>query len=88
MTLPHFNGDDYQRDRDHQRLSSQYIRIFDLMADHSWRTLSQIEDATGDPPASISAQLRHMRKERFGSHRVDKRYLGDGLYEYRVDGRD
>ena len=40
--------------------------------------------ATGDPPESVSAQLRHLRKERFGSHTVEKKYLGDGLYVYRL----
>ncbi|KKL56177.1 hypothetical protein LCGC14_2247980, partial [marine sediment metagenome] len=36
-------------------------------------TLCEIEDLTGDPPASISAQLRHLRKERFGAHTVERR---------------
>ena len=42
---------------------------------------SVIED-TGDPEASVSAQLRHMRKERFGQHFVAREYLGNGLYSY------
>ena len=79
-----FNGDDYSPIRDDARLSSQYRRIFDLMKDGRWRTLGVIEDVTGDPPASISAQLRHMRKERFGGHKVERRYLFEGLYEYRL----
>jgi hypothetical protein len=45
---------------------------------------------TGAPPASVSAQLRHLRKPRFGGFTVEKRYLRDGLYTYRVTdgGRD
>jgi hypothetical protein len=79
-----FDGDDYQPPRDDPRLGSQYLRIFTLMADAMWRTLGEIAGETGDPEASISAQLRHMRKERFGAHTVERRYCGEGLYEYRL----
>lgn len=54
------------------------------MADGQWRTLAEISAVTGDPPASVSAQLRHLRKPRFGAHLVSKRHLGQGLYVYRV----
>lgn len=83
-TLPEFNGDDYVPPRDHARLGRQYLRIFALMADGQWRTLDDIAAATGDPPASVSAQLRHMRKARFGGHTLNRRYVHDGLYEYQV----
>ncbi len=79
-----FDGDDYVPPRDDPRLTDQYHRIFAVMRDHAWRSLSTIERITGDPPASISAQLRHMRKARFGGHTVNRRYLGDGLYEYQL----
>ena len=57
------------------------------MIDHQWRTLREIESATGDAQASVSAQLRHLRKVRFGRYVVEKRPRGDrslGLFEYRV----
>jgi hypothetical protein len=54
------------------------------MRDGEWRSLAEIERSTGDPPASVSAQLRHMRKPRFGAHIVSKRYAGDGLFLYRL----
>jgi len=79
-----FDGADYVPPRDDPRLSVQYWRIFVLMRDGRWRSLSEIARVTGDPPASISAQLRHMRKRRFGAHTVNRRYLGDGLYEYQL----
>lgn len=79
-----FNGPDYVPERDNERLTGQIKRVKDLMADAEWRTLQQIADTTGDPPASVSAQLRHLRKRRFGSHVVEKQHLGDGLYEYRL----
>jgi len=84
--LPHFDGPAYDPSRDHARLTSQMQRIKTLMADQAWRTLAEIESVTGDPPASISAQLRHLRKKRFGSYVVERRQRGTtaGLYEYRV----
>jgi hypothetical protein len=82
--MPRFDGDDYQPARDDPRLTSQLGRIKTLMLDGRWRTLPEIESETGDPPASISAQLRHLRKKRFGSHTVERRYIADGLYEYRL----
>ena len=87
MQLNHFNGPDYDPEFDDERLTKQLDRIFNLMKDGNWRTLSEISQITGDPPASISAQLRHLRKERFGSHTVMKRNRGDrehGLFEYRL----
>ena len=86
-TTPRFNGEVYNRLFDDKRLTGQLRRIFDLMADNKWRTLEEIKQVTGDPPASISAQLRHLRKERFGEHTVNKRSRGDrkkGLYEYQL----
>jgi len=82
-----FDGDDYVPPRDNPRLTRQYERIFTLMRDGVWRTLAEIESLTGDPPASISAQLRHMRKARFGQHTLNRRHLGEprhGLYEYQL----
>ena len=84
VELVPFNGSDYIHDRDAPRLTSQLERVYALMRDGRYRTLSGIAEATGDPPASISAQLRHLRKDRFGGHAVEKRYLGNGLFEYRL----
>ena len=80
----YFDGSDYVPERDGQRLTIQFIRIFNLMKDGQARTLPEISSQTGDPPASVSAQLRHMRKPRFGGHQVLKDYLGNGLYSYRL----
>jgi len=52
------------------------------MADGEFRTLGQISELTGHYESSVSAQLRHMRKPRFGSHQVNRAYKGKGLYEY------
>ena len=79
-----FTGAGYEDTRDRARLAHQHVRVRNLMGDGAWRTLSQISKITRDPPASVSAQLRHMRKPRFGAWTVDKRYLGKGLYQYRA----
>ena len=80
----HFNGDDYQPDRDKERLRGQILRVHTVIKDGRWRTLRSISDATGDPEASVSAQLRHLRKPRFGGFEIQKRYVKNVLYEYRL----
>src|SRR5690348_12949689 len=80
---PRFNGPDLTA-ADHQRLAGQMARVFDLMADGNWRTLREIAEATGDPESSISAQLRHLRKSRFGGHTVERKHEGGGLYRYQL----
>lgn len=84
---PHFDGPSYEAKHDHARLTGQLKRIRDYMLGAGWKTLGEIEAATGDPQSSISAQLRHLRKKKFGSYVVDKRRRGkesSGLYEYHV----
>jgi hypothetical protein len=85
-TSSRFNGPVYDPALDDDRLRRQIGRVFDLMLDGRWRSLQEIADATCDPHASISAQLRHLRKPRFGGHAVEKRrrsILG-GTWEYRL----
>lgn len=79
-----FNGPAYDHARDNARLGAQFLRILNLMSDGNWRTLREISQATGDPEASASAQLRHARKKRFGGHTVEREHVGDGLYRYRL----
>lgn len=87
---PRFNGPDYQPELDQKRLATQHEKIKKLVQDHKWRTLQEIATALGVPEASVSAQLRHMRKPRFGAHKIDKRRRvtvspTHGLWEYRLD---
>lgn len=79
-----FNGSDYIPERDNARLEKASEKIFTLMSDGKFRTLEKISLATGSPAASVSAILRHFRKSRFGSHTVNKKYLGNGLYAYQL----
>ena len=66
-------------------MAGQLLRIWNVMSDGRWRTLREIATLTGDPEASISAQLRHLRKPRFGAYEVEREYLRDGLYRYKVN---
>jgi DNA-binding Lrp family transcriptional regulator len=79
-----FDGADYVHERDFKRLRKQLNAVFQLMKDGQWRTLNEIADATNYPHASVSACLRDLRKERWGAYIVDREYLGNGLYTYRV----
>ncbi len=84
IKAPRFDGHAYVAGRDHDRLTHQLDRIRDLMLDGRWRTVEQISVITGDPQTSASAQLRNLRKERFGSYILEKRHIARGLFEYRI----
>ena len=87
--VAHFDGETYESNHDFKRLTGQNLGVFRCMKDGSWRTLSEIEEVLGDghSQAGISARLRDLRKEKFGSHTVDRRRRGNaskGLHEYRL----
>ena len=79
-----FIGPEYKKADDQKRLKNQHNAIKELMLDGVWRTLLEISRATGHREASVSAQLRHLRKPRFGGYLVDRRHVESGLYQYRV----
>jgi len=80
-----FDGADYNRTRDDARLTGQILRVWECMCDGKWRTLRDIAQETGDPEASVSAQLRHLRKPRFGNYTVEREYVSNGLYKYKLE---
>lgn len=65
-------GPVYRGSVDGPRLKRQMEIIRDFMLKSDRRTLREIADATGFPEASVSAQLRHLRKARFGGYTVEK----------------
>jgi hypothetical protein len=86
-TKEKFQGSDYKPELDEIRLTGQILRVYDLMKDGRWRSLREIAYKTLDGEASISAQLRNMRKPQFGSHTVLRRRRGmadRGLFEYQL----
>ena len=105
VNTPQFNGSNYDAVFDHARLSGQIQRVHECMKDGMWRTLDEIAKQTTamkkaaakdgvevseDGASSISAQLRNLRKQRFGSYTVSKRSRGDrekGLFEYQLSSQ-
>ena len=82
-----FNGPDYIPSIDASRLSLQSERIKDLMLDGVWRTVDEVCAILGEKNSrSVDAQLRHLRKIKFGSYRVTRRNRSGirGLSEYQV----
>ncbi len=71
--------------RQHEVIRELMLRYKMSFHEDGWWSLRELESATGFPQSSISAQLRHLRKESFGSYRVEKRRRTDGgTWEYRV----
>ena len=80
-----FDGPAYDADRDQARLTGQCRRVFAAMADQRWYTISELERMLpGDSSNSITAQFRHLRKDRFGAHTVNRRHISNGLFEYQL----
>lgn len=79
-----FGGRTYNESRDGERLRAQFNRVWKLMHDGTWRTLEGIARETGDPTTSVSARLRDFRKDKFGGHTVEREYMHDGLWKYRL----
>lgn len=81
---PAFDGPTFSQARDGDRLHAQLNRVLAVLKDHRWHTLCDISSQTGDPQASVSARMRDLRKERYGSHTIERRYVARGLWEYKL----
>lgn len=84
VSPPAFPGPVYDETLDEVRLKGQQARIYLEMQDGVFRTLREIHNLTGDPEASISAQLRGFKKFGF---KLNKQRRGDpsnGLWEYQL----
>ncbi len=84
-------GPVYDKGLDGVRLRTQLEVIRDVMVQASdcgaWLTLREIAQMTRYGEASISAQLRHLRKRQFGGYLIEKRRRGvptHGVWEYRL----
>ena len=78
------DGETFNSERDLSRLNQQARDVYAVVQDGQWHTLMGIAKITGHPEASVSARLRDLRKPRFGGFTVERRYIADGLYQYRV----
>lgn len=93
MGDPRFDGDVYDPAQDDSRLNTQLGQVWAVIKDGKWRTIEEISEEMPrrGPHPSVSAQLRHLRKKRFGAHLIEKRPRGDrsnGLFEYRLADED
>lgn len=80
------DGDSYSAGRDLSRLNAQARDVYRYMMHGEWRTLADIAHNTGHPEASVSARLRDLRKPKFGGFTVERRYIANGQYHYRLVG--
>ena len=84
-------GDSYDPDLDEPRLSTQLEKIKAYLSNNQWHTLNELEAVTGYPQASISSQMRHLRKRKFGQYHIAKRRRSGGrggTWEYRLMPRE
>jgi hypothetical protein len=81
-----FDGPTFDQDRDGDRLQAQLDRVLEAMQDGRWHTLAAIAAQTRSPQASVSSRLRDLRKQKYGSRTIERRYVERGLWEYRLGG--
>jgi len=82
----YFDGVTYDPSLDLSRLSSQLERVWHVIRDGNWYTLDELARKIGgnSTTQSVSARLRDLRKERFGSYNIERRRVEGGLWEYRM----
>ncbi len=86
-----FDGDHYDHEIDCERLTGQMLDVLNCIikknsAGSLWWTVKEIEQETGHPQPSISAQIRNLRKPRFGGFHIEGRYKADNrrIFEYKL----
>lgn len=71
-------------ERDTKRLNAQAQRVWNVLSDGRWYSLSEIAAITHDPEASISARIRDLRKPKFGGFTVEETCVRKGLHRYKL----
>jgi hypothetical protein len=93
QTGAEFDGDAYESEFDKERLTGQILRVFDVMQDGHHHTVPEVcgliwkKYKVKDPEPSISAQIRNLRKVKYGSHHTPRRHRGarkSGLWEFKL----
>ena len=79
-------GSDYNPKLDKKRLETQMDQIKDFMLrrGNAFASLDLISNETDHPHASVSAQLRNLRKL---GYVIEKKRILDGLWVYRMTGK-
>ena len=83
-----FDGDTYEPHLDKVRLTGMLERVFAVMADGRWHTLSELSRNCHGSEASISARIRDLRKDKFGAFMVERERVKQGLFRYRLVRHD
>lgn len=78
------DGTTFEPKRDTIRLNEQCQDVFNFLSDNCWHTLREAHERTGHPEASISARIRDLKKSKFGGFQIEKRYIENGLWQYRM----
>ena len=86
MAEQHFNGTDFDHNRDGMRLATQHERVKHMALNWpgGWFTMQELSEDLGEPWGSVERQVRYLRSKRFGGYYVEKRHKSGGTFEYRV----
>jgi hypothetical protein len=81
-----FDGKTYDEERDGERLGRDLVIVREMLLARrgEWVTKLDLCAATRKDWASTSARLRDLRKAKFGGFEIERRSIGDGMFEYRI----
>lgn len=79
LVIDYVNRNDMDRA---MKLTADMAKIFAIMLDKKPHLVKDIASELNLPETSVSAQLRHMRKEKFGSINIQRRSVTKGLSYY------
>lgn len=69
-----------------EKLTGDLRRIYDIMCDGKAHLVSDIASRLNLPECSVSAQIRHLRKPKFGGYTIKRISLTKGLSAYQLEG--
>jgi hypothetical protein len=81
---PDFGGETYDPQRDRARLTGSLLLVLEAMRLGGWWSLAGLAIVGKCSQAAASARIRDLRKPRYGGHTIEKRYVADGRWEYRL----
>jgi len=67
------------------KLQDALSRQFYIMLKGNWHRLHELADELGILETTVSANMRIFRRKTHGRHTVNKRYVGNGLWEYQLE---
>lgn len=80
-----FDGAHYNVELDHERLTKQLNNVEAFMKDYKWHSVQEVAGSLHIPENSASAQIRNLRKLKYGAFLVDAvRIQPEGLFMYRM----